>query len=148
MRWKRSGRRVSWSQFFPSYGLLYSLILLLLAPASALVYGYAWNHSVRFGFFVQLLTVDFLRKQIEPYSETVFLTVDENERWTLNGKGVSPSAIPVVLSDLRCRRNCVVFLDVDKDLPYSVAVHAIDSTQGTGFKVILLTPGTKKMRIP
>jgi hypothetical protein len=148
MRWEESGRRVSWSRFFPSYGPLYSIILFLLVPASALVYGCAWTHSVHLGFFVQLLTVDCLRRQIEPYSEAVFLTVEPKERWTLNGKGVSPCEIPVVLSDLRFRGNCVVFLDVDKDLPYSVAIHAIDSAQGTGFKVTLLTPGTKKMRIP
>ncbi len=148
MPWERSWRRVFWSRFFPSYGLLYSVILLLLVPASALVYGYAWTNSLRFGFLVQLLTVDSLRKQNEPYSQTVFLTFDEKARWTLNDNGVSPRLIPVVPSDLKCRRNCVVFLDVDRGLPYSVAIQGIDLVRRAGFTVILLTPGTKKMRIP
>lgn len=147
--WKKVGPRSSWSRVFVSYGLLYSLILLLLVPAGTLVYGYAWASSIRFVFFVQLLTVDSLKRQNEPYSETIFLSVDGKERWTLQVNRVSPTEIPTMLTDLRGgRRNCVVFLDVDKDLPYSVAVQAIDSVQGTGFTVILLTPGTKKMRIP
>lgn len=135
-----------WSRVRPSYGLLYSVILLLLVPVSALVNAYISDR--RFGFFVRLLTVDSLRKQSEPYSETIFLSVDANQRWTLNGKKISPGEVPGVLRDLRGGlNNCVVFLDVDKDLPYSVAIQAIDSVEGTGFKVILLTPGTKRMYI-
>ena len=74
--------------------------------------------------------------------------MDGKQRWRLKGKKISPSEVSSVLSDLGGGgSNCVVFLDVDKDLPYSVAIQAIDSVEGTGFKVVLLTPGTERMYI-
>lgn len=148
--WRKVGRRSSWNRGFPSFGLLYSLILLLLIPAGILVFAHAWGldrHSL--GLFVKLITTDSLRRQTAPYSETVFLSVDAKEQWNLNGKRMIPSEIPAALSKMSGgRTNCIVFLDVHQDLSYAVAIHAIDLIEGTGFKLVLLTPGTEKMQIP
>lgn len=149
-RWKRAGPRTSWRRVFPSFGLVYSHILLLLIPAGVLVYAHAWGlDRVSFGFFVQLLTVDSLRNQNEPYSEVIFLSVDAKEQWMLNGVRTPVDEMSAKLTGMKgdCK-NCVVFLDVNKDLPYSVAVQAVDSVQRTGFKVVLLTPGTKALCVP
>src|SRR5215470_17180812 len=131
-------------------GLLYALPLLLLIVPGVMIFEQAWGYDHHWvGFFVNVLTVDSLRKQTGPYSETVFLSVDGKEQWNLNGKSITPNEIPAALKALRGdRSNCFVFLDVDPNLPYAVAIHAIDLIEGTGFEVILQTPGTKKMRIP
>lgn len=135
---------------FPSVGLLYAHLLLLLVLPGVTVFIHAWGYDQRsVGLVAYLLTPNSLGARRDAYSETWFLRIDARERWYLNGKEVSESQIPTVLSERKggpC--NCIVFLDVDQDLPYALAIHALDLVEGTGLRVVLLTPGTKKMRIP
>jgi|SRR6266478_5028803 len=143
----RIGKR---SPVFPSVGLHYAQVLLLLIAPAFLVFIYAWEYDHRsVGLFVHLLRVDSFGMRRSACVEAWVLRIDSQENWYLNSKKVAPTELPTLLSQqLGLRTDCVVFLDVAPEVRYSVAIHAIESVPETQARVVLLTPETKKIHVP
>jgi biopolymer transport protein ExbD len=144
------GRIGARSPVFPSVGLLYAQVLLLLVLPGVMVFSYSWGYDHRsVGLVVHLLRGDLPRTQSSPCIEAWVVRVDSEEKWYLNSKKVSPTELPTLLSErLGLHTNCIVYLDVDSGVPYTVAIHAIELVQETQASVVLLTPETKKIHVP
>src|SRR5713226_5716625 len=135
---------------FSGVGLRYAQVLALLVLPGVLVFMYAWGYDHRsVGLAVHLLRADSMGEQSRSCAEAWVVRIDSEENWYLNSKTLSPTELPALLSEqFRLRTNCVVFVDVDAEVPYAVAIHAIELVQETRAKVVLVTPGTKKIHVP
>jgi len=142
-----TGRIRRKSPIFPSIGTHYAQVLLLLILPGVLVYSYAWGYDDgSVGLPVHLLRTESLGKPVGSCAEAWAVRIDSEEIWYLNSKKIYPDELASLLREQQgTRTNCTVFLDVDTEVPYSVAIRAIDLMQETPAKVVLLTPETKKI---
>jgi biopolymer transport protein ExbD len=75
--------------------------------------------------------------------------VESSNEWYLNSTRIEPDNLPDALgAQIGARTSCIVFFDAQPDVPYSEAIHAIDLIERTSGRVVLLTPETKRTRIP
>ena len=132
----------------PFYGLLCAQTLCLLIIPAALLFGRVWGYDRHsFGLMVHLSRASSATTMSDPGTEPLVVRIDSKERWYLNSQRVSPSELITLLNQKLGRRpGWFVYLDVDSDLQFGVAVHAIDLIEATQAKVVLLTPNTKKMQ--
>jgi biopolymer transport protein ExbD len=135
---------------FSQVGLLYAQILLLLVIPSVLVFMHSWGydrHSV--GLFVLTYFPQSSLFRHNSCTEEWVVRVDSEDDWYLNSKRVKQDELPKLLrQQIGQRTSCIVFLDANPDVPYALAVHAIDLIGETPGRVVLLTPGIKKIHIP
>ena len=134
----------------PRIGVLYSQILLLLAIMGTLVFHFAWQagNEHRQGLFVFTYFPDSWRfRQIQCQEWEV--RVQSSNVWYLNFARIEPSDLPNVLrAQIGTREDCIVFFDAEPDVDYADAIHAIGLIEETPGRVVLLTPQTKRARIP
>ncbi|SRR6266571_1546625 len=144
---ERTGTR---SPVFPSVGLHYAQVLLPLIAPAFLVFIYAWGYDQRtVGLFLHLLRADSSWGRNSSCVEAWVVRIDSQENWHLNLNKLAPTELPtLVRQQLGLCTDCVVFLDVAPEVPYAVAIHAIELGQETQANVVLLTPETKKMHVP
>ena len=135
---------------FSGAGLRYAQVLILLVLPGVLVFMYAWGYDQRsVGLTVHLLRADSFGGQGGSCAEAWAVRIDSEENWYLNSQTLSPTELPALLSEqFRLRTNCVVLVDADAEVPYAVAIHAIELVQETHAMVVLVTPGTKKIHVP
>ncbi len=135
---------------FPSAGLHYAQVLLLLIAPAILVFIYAWGYDHRsVGLFVHLLRADSFGMRRSSCVEAWVVRIDSQESWYLNSKKLAPTELPTLLGQqFGLRTDCVVFLDVASEVPYSVAIDAVELITKTEGRVVLLTPETKKIHVP
>ncbi len=136
--------------FFSQIGLLYSQILLLIVIPAVLVFGYAWgsdHHS--FGLFVWTYLPGSSIPRHNPCTQEWVVRVESGEAWYLNSERISPDNLSDRLrQQIGERTGCIVFFDAEPNVPFAHAIHAIDQIEQSPGRVVLLTPKTKKIRIP
>jgi hypothetical protein len=141
---RRNLRSIDWFTSLSRIGFLYSQMLILLVIPGILVFHYAWGYG-RHYYGLYVLTNISLGMKAKTCGESWVVRVDAKQHWYLNSKRTSPEQLPRVLhQQLGKEVNCVVYVDVDPELPYYAAIQAIDIIDGTQAKaVVLLTPHTK-----
>ncbi|SRR6266404_3885005 len=139
-----------WIPFFSQIGVLYSQILLLLVISGILVFHYAWGYDHRsHGLFVlTYFPESSLFKRI-PCEQAWVVRVESSNEWYLNSTRIEPDNLSDALqAQIGARTSCIVFFDAEPDVPYFEAIHTIDLIEQTPGRVVLLTPETKRTRIP
>ena len=141
--------RPPWVSFSLQIALLYSQVLLLLLIPGILVFHYAWNDHRSYGLFVLTYFSESSFFRHVPCAQPSVVRVESNEEWYLNSKRIEPDRLPEALrTQFGARTSCIVFFDAESDVPYAQAIHAIDLIEQSAGRVVLLTPGTKRVHIP
>ena len=143
-------RAAPWIPFFSQVALLYSQILLLLVICGVLVFHFAWGYDHRSqGLFVLTYLPESSLFKNPPCAQTWVVRVESSKLWYLNSARIEPNELPDTLrSQIGTRTSCIVFFDAEPDVPYADAIHAIDLIERSPGRVVLLTPQTKRVRIP
>jgi len=136
--------------FFSQIALLYSQILLLLVICGVLVFHYAWGYDHRSqGLFVLTYFPESSFFKNLPCAQAWVVRVESSKLWYLNSARIEPDELPDTLrSQIGTRTSCIVFFDAEPDVPYADAIRAIDVIERSPGRVVLLTPETKRVRIP
>jgi hypothetical protein len=75
--------------------------------------------------------------------------VESSNEWYLNDAGIVPDNLPNALrTQIGARLACTVIFDAGPEVPYAIVIHAVDLTEQTPGRVVLLTPQTKRVHIP
>ena len=143
-------RAAPWIPFFSQIALLYSQILLLLVICGVLVFHYAWGYDHRSqGLFVLNYFPESSFFKNLPCAQAWVVRVESSKLWYLNSAKIEPDELPDTLrSQIGTRTSCIVFFDAVPDVPYGDAIRAIDLIERSPGRVVLLTPQTKRIRIP
>jgi hypothetical protein len=145
----RTSPRSPWISSFSQIALLYSHILLLVVVPGVLVFHYAWAHGRSYGLFVLTYFPESSFFRHVPGAQAWVVRVESNKKWYLNSQRIEPDDLTETLrAQISGRTSRIVFFDANSDVPYAEAIHAIDLIEQSSGKVVLLTPETKKVRIP
>ena len=145
----RTSPRPPWILFPSQIALLYSQILLVLLIPGVLVFHYAREDNHSYGLFVLTYFPEASFFRHVPCAQAWVVRVESSEEWYLNSKRIEPDDLPEALrAQIGGRTSCIVFFDAKSDVPYAEAVHAIDLIEQSPGRVVLLTPETKRVRIP
>jgi biopolymer transport protein ExbD len=80
-----------------------------------------------------------------PWTETVSVYVDARRGFLVNGHPVRREALGAQLKkELSRQMVWTVYLEADSDCPFMDAVHAMDTIQGLGAKLMWITPKTRE----
>jgi hypothetical protein len=138
-----------WIPFFSQIGLLYSQILFLVCLCAIPIFHYAWGGGMSYGFFVLTPFPESSLFRHPPCAQAWVVRVESNGGWYLNAKRIRPDQLSTTLgTEIGARTSCVVSFDADPEVPFSVAIHVIELIEQSSGRVVLLTPQTKRVRIP
>jgi biopolymer transport protein ExbD len=143
-------RAAPWIPFFSQIALLYSQILLLLVICGVLVFHCAWGYDHRSqGLFVLTYLPESQFFKHVPCTQAWVVRVESSDKWYLNSARIEPDDLPDTLrAQIGTRTSCTVFFDAEPDVPYADAIRAMDLIERSPGRVVLLTPQTKRVRIP
>lgn len=123
----------------PPFGLIASIAMLfVIVPIWLMQFGDLPSKG---------LSVDLVRSDLPPkterWPEAITVRIDARNRWYLNGKPTSATALPNELkAELSRRAQWVVYVEADPDVPYAWPIAAMEIVLAAHARVILLTPGS------
>ncbi len=137
--WKRH-RPMPYINSFPNFGLIYGFILWVLM----------FIFVIMRPLPSQGLLVDFRQGQTvgvekSPWTETVSVYVDARRGFLVNGQPVRGEELEARLKkELGRQMVWTVYLEADSDCLFMDVVHAMDTIQGLGAKLVWITPMTRE----
>lgn len=144
---RHSVKAALWMPLFSRIGLLYSQILLLLIISAILVFHFAWGYDHR-SHGLSIITYSPESSKLMGCVQG-WVRVKSSNEWYLNFKRIEPDNLRDALrAQIGAGPSCIVFFDAEPDVPYFEAIHAIDLIKETPRRVVLLTPETRRSRVP
>jgi len=124
----------------PNFGLMFGCVLWILM----------FIFAIERPWSPQGLLVDFRKPQAagvekSPWTETVSVYVDAQRKFIVNGQAVSGEELRTKLKkELSRQMVWTVYLEADSDCPFMDVLHAMDTIQGLGAKLVWITPKTRE----
>lgn len=126
---------------FPNFGLVWGAVLYILFHIFAVMITPFPPH----GLPVDLRERTAVGVEKSPWTETVGVYVDARRGFLVNGHLVRGEELESELKkELSRQMVWTVYLEADSDCLFMDVVHAIDTIQGLGAKLVWITPKTRK----
>jgi len=124
----------------PNFGLIYGGILWILVLIHMM-----WIPPTPLGLWVDLREQKAVGVEKSPWTETVSVYVNARKGFLVNGQPVRGEELEGKLKkELSRQMVWTVYLEADPDCPFMDAVHAMDTIQGLGAKLVWITPKTRE----
>jgi biopolymer transport protein ExbD len=125
---------------FPNFGLVWGGVLYILFNIFAVMITPFPSHGLR----VDLRERAAVGVEKSPWTETVSVYVDAQREFLVNGQPVRGEELEAKLKkELSRQMVWTVYLEADSNCLFMDVVHAMDTIQGLGAKLVWITP---KMR--
>ena len=137
--WKRH-RPIPSMQGLTGYGSAWFGILAVLL----LLHENTWRYTPT-GLPVNFRERQAVGVEKSPWTETVSVYVDAQRRFIVNGQAVGGEELRTKLKkELSRQMVWTVYLEADSDCPFMDVLHAMDTIQGLGAKLVWITPKTRE----
>jgi biopolymer transport protein ExbD len=124
----------------PNFGLIYGGILWILIFIFMILTPPNWV-----GLWVDFREQKAVGVDKSPWTETVSVYVDGKRRFLVNGQPVPGDKLKAKLEqELSKQMVWTVYLEADSDCLFMDVVHAMDTIQGLGAKLVWITPKTRE----
>ena len=124
-----------------SFSVLWMCVLLILLIIFVIF------HSARTskGLYINWVKRSHIAATESPWAETMSIYIRADGDFLVNGKAIHDKSLESMLrEELGHRVVWTVYLEANKDTAFTGTVHAIDTIQGLGGKVVWITPKIRK----
>lgn len=126
---------------FPNFGLVWGGVLYVLFNIFAMMI----TPLPQIGLLVDFREQKAAGVEKSPWTETVSVYVDARRGFLVNGRPVRREELRTKLKKELSRQIVwTVYLEADSDCRFMDAVHAMDTIQGLGAKLVWITPKTRE----
>jgi biopolymer transport protein ExbD len=137
---RKRHRPIPYFKSLPNFGLIHGFILWILLFIFMIM-----MPRTPVGLWVDFREQKAVGVEKSPWSETVTVYVDAKRGFLVNGHSVRAEELQAELKrELGRQMVWTVYLEADSDCLFMDIVHAMDTIQGSGAKLVWITPKTRE----